>query len=155
MTAYHARVLPTSSRPRRPRRPWPMLAVLALVAVPLSGCVTSEAPVNQAAATAGEGSCELPTIQLDPASTSRGGEVTVRGTWFVEGCGGDPGLDPLTLIPVSFTDAQGVNFGLAPIDAQGDDGTIDAVVDIPADVATGTGRLTVGQAAPATLDVQG
>jgi hypothetical protein len=105
-------------------------------------------------ASAGGGSCKLPRITVQPTSVDAGSEVKVTGSWFVDGCGGRPDLHPLTLIPVSFTDSTGVGVGLAPIAADGSDGTVDVQVPIPANVATGPGRLTVGQAAPAALEIK-
>lgn len=131
-----------------------LTAGLTLITGLLGGCVTADPPVNTSEVTAGGGTCKLPNVTVDPTSFEPGDSVTLKGQWFVEGCGGNPGLTPRTVIAAVLTDAAGVNFPFDPIDAQTDQGTFEVKVQIPEKAAAGAGRVIVGQAGPVPVMVE-
>jgi hypothetical protein len=150
---------PTLARARRPRpttgrRALGLAAGLGLATGLLAGCVQSDTPVNTSQVTAGGGTCKLPVLTVDPTSFDTGDKVTLKGHWFVDGCGGKKGLKPLTLISAVLTDSKGINFTFEPIDAATDEGTFETKVEIPDKAAAGAGRIIVGQAGPVDVMVK-
>jgi hypothetical protein len=129
-------------------------AVLAVAVATLSGCVSAEPPTNSTQVTAGGGTCKLPTLTVDPTTFGRGDKVTLTGVYFVKGCGGSEGTEPLSAISAVLTDAKGNNLAFDPIDSEGTDGRFELEVQIPADAAEGQGKIIVGQAGPVAVVVE-
>ena len=127
---------------------------LTLTAGLLGGCVQADPPVNTSQVTAGGGSCKLPTVSVDPTTFGTGDSVTLKGQWFVDGCGGATGLKPMTVIAAILTDSKGMTFAFDPIDAATDQGTFEEKVQIPEKAAAGAGRIIVGQAGPVDVMVK-
>lgn len=130
------------------------VALTAAGTVVLVGCGASEQDGQGAA-------CASPALGVEPSSATAGAQIQIRGENFLDGCP-DASSDvlaatdavlPHTSIEVQLLDAQG-SVVLTTVDAE-DDGTFEATVSLPEQVASGVVELTtdVTDTRPAELIV--
>lgn len=103
----------------------------------------------------GAASCEAPVVTVEPGTVEPGGTVRVTALWLFDGCD-DTGLHtsaPLVGLPLVLTDASGASTTVATLDADAEDGGVDAEVVVPADAAHGVATVRLGSLPPADLVV--
>lgn len=122
----------------------PPLAAALICAVLLTGCTNSLQDGEGAA-------CAAPTLSVEPASTTAGGQVVVAGENFLGGCPESKSGERDTIaaseptVPYSDVSIQVLDEGglvtLAVVDAE-DDGTFEAPVPMPEHLSPGVIELT-------------
>lgn len=127
---------------------------VCVVAASLSACGNDTDGVRDG------GSCAAQVVTVDPATVRLGAEVTLHGTYYVNGCGDvveqadeSSKSEPMKSVLLTLKTADGTARDIAKLDANGSLGEIDYVMTIPKDLPEGTTVIRLGDADPVSISV--
>jgi hypothetical protein len=126
---------------------------LGCVMLPLAGCGLGSDHGNDSSA-----SCAAPWLTVTPTTVAPGGQIDVRGVYFIDGCADTSDADPVNPtqhVELVLSVPGQADLHLARLNAAGGNGDITARITIPTSVTPGKGTLRLGSAQPADLTISG